>query len=276
MLANKAHIIVVGNEKGGTGKSTISMHLIVNLLKDGFKVASIDLDGRQGSLSKFIQNRARYIEKHDVFLPLPEHICAMPANLTSAEECRQDIEQLEAKIEELSREYDVIVIDTPGSYNHLFLAGHEYADTLVTPINDSLVDLDVLAQINPDTLKVEAPSHYAELVWDIRKKRATKGKPQMRWIVLRNRLAHLKTRNKGNTEKILDELSKKVGFFMLKGVGERVIYKELYLQGLTVLDLDEDSEVKIPMSMSHVSARQEIRRLVSGIGLDKLVLNRAS
>ena len=54
---SKAHIIVIGNEKGGTGKSTLAMHLAVKLLLENFKIAVIDLDGRQGSLSKYIANR---------------------------------------------------------------------------------------------------------------------------------------------------------------------------------------------------------------------------
>ena len=52
-----AHVIVVGNEKGGAGKSTLSIHLSVALLKAGYKVACIDLDTRQQTLTRFFENR---------------------------------------------------------------------------------------------------------------------------------------------------------------------------------------------------------------------------
>jgi chromosome partitioning protein len=56
----RPYVIVVGNEKGGSGKSTAAMHLIVALAKLDFKLGSIDLDARQSSLSRYIANRREH------------------------------------------------------------------------------------------------------------------------------------------------------------------------------------------------------------------------
>ena len=70
-----AHVIVVSNEKGGTGKSTICMHLAIKLLQEGFSVATFDLDGRQGTLSKYIENRKNFRMAKGIYLPTPGHFC---------------------------------------------------------------------------------------------------------------------------------------------------------------------------------------------------------
>ena len=45
--SGSAHVVVLGNEKGGSGKSTTAFHIAVALLKAGQRVATIDLDCRQ-------------------------------------------------------------------------------------------------------------------------------------------------------------------------------------------------------------------------------------
>ena len=264
MNQNKAHIVVIGNEKGGTGKSTISMHLIISLLRSGLKVGSIDLDGRQRTLTHYIQNRMNYINKTNIMLPMPEHIVVKPSNYTDELSCKKDEQLLDTEINNLCRHCDVIIIDVAGSDNHLFRAGHRYADTLITPINDSLLDLDVIAKINPDTLQMTAPSHYAERVWQARKERAAKGFKPLNWFVLRNRLFHIESKNKKQMTNLLKNLSQRIGFSWLAGVGERVIFREMFLKGLTISDI-RDKGVNISLSMSNVAARQEIRSITDTV-----------
>ncbi len=260
-----AHVIVVGNEKGGTGKSTLSMHLIVSLLERGLSVGSIDIDARQATLTRYIQNRKNRPDFAQLDLACPDHVAVPPSDDQAADEARL----LEA-IARHKADHDVVVIDTPGSDHYLSRLGHSFADTLITPLNDSLVDLDVLARVDPQTMRVARPSHYAEMVWETKKTRAMRGeRAVVEWIVLRNRLAHLDARNKQTMEKLLAELAKRVGFRVVPGLGERVIYRSLFLEGLTLLDLRH----KVPgfeMSMSHVAARQELRTVVDAIGLDRL------
>lgn len=264
-MSKNAHVIVVGNEKGGTGKSTVSMHLVVSLLNMGLSVGSIDIDARQATLTRYVQNRKSRKDAALLGLKLPDHVALPPTPDRAADEAR-----LVETVARLKAQHDVLVIDTPGSDHYLSRLGHSFADTLVTPLNDSLVDLDVLALVDPESMRIVRPSHYAEMVWETKKSRAMRGeKAVVDWIVLRNRLAHLDARNKQVMEKLLGDLAKRIGFRVVPGLGERVIYRSLFLEGLTLLDLRE----KIPgfeLNMSHVAARQELRALIEAIGLHKL------
>lgn len=264
-MTKRAHVIVVGNEKGGTGKSTVSMHLVVSLLRMGLSVGSIDLDARQATLTRYIENRGRRALKDRPGLPMPNHAAVPPTPDAEADAAR-----LHEILGQMAASHDVVLIDTPGSDHPLSRIGHSFADTLVTPMNDSFVDLDVLAKVDPETMRIVRPSHYAEMVWETKKQRALRGeRVTMDWIVMRNRLAHIEARNRREVEKLLVELTRRVGCRMVAGLGERVIYRELFLEGLTLLDL-RDKAGGIDLTMSHVAARQELRNLVHAIGLNQL------
>ena len=259
-------IIVIGNEKGGTGKSTTAMHLIAAMLRQGHAVGAIDLDARQGTLTRYLQNRANTAERTSDDLPSPVLYSIIPSQDPHDGAAEADERQrLAAAIKELGQ-LDFIVIDTPGSDSRLSRLGHSYADILITPMNDSFVDLDLLAAVDPDTLQVLQPSKYAEMVWDQKKKRAIRDRGTIEWIVTRNRLSSLESRNRRNMDQVLAEMARRFGFRLLPGFGERVIFRELFLKGLTLLDLREGgSEVKL--TMSHLAARQEVRTLLGAIGL---------
>ena len=264
------HVFVVGNEKGGTGKSTTSMHLIAGFLANGHRVGSIDLDARQGTLTRYIENRRDFAEKKGVNLAMPDH----HAVLNSRAQIKADAEAEEATafdrtIRELT-DCEVIVIDTPGRDSHLSRLGHAHADTLITPINDSFVDLDVLANIDPDTFRVRRPSRYAEAVFQEKMSRARRlsANKTFDWIVIRNRLSQLDSRNRKAMDAALTELSKRIGFRTAPGFSERVVFREMFLEGLTLLDIKSENGPKL--SMSHLAARQELRDLFSSIGLDGL------
>src|SRR5690606_15270310 len=122
--------------------------------------------------------------------------------------------------------------------SHLSRLAHSYADTLLTPLNDSFVDLDVLARVDPDTYRIVRPSHYSELVWESRKLKALRNRGNIDWVVMRNRMSSLDAHNKRRVHDALMELEKRIGFRSLPGLGERVIYRELFLQGLTLYDFD--------------------------------------
>lgn len=256
----KPVVIVVGNEKGGTGKSTVSMHLIVSFLRMGLAVGSIDVDARQGSLSRYIENRQRYAVAHpDTNIPLPVHKAVFRSDRATVEEIEQDERnRLVSTLGSLS-DKDVILIDTPGTDSYLSRLAHSYADTLITPLNDSLIDLDMLVRIEGEQIR---PSIYAEMVWEQKKTKAMRDGGSIDWIILRNRLSNLNARNKEEVERVVNQLAKRMGVRVASGFGERVIFKELFPQGLTLLDLPD---VQHAMSLSHVAARQELRNLVNAI-----------
>ncbi|OJX12014.1 MAG: ATPase [Caedibacter sp. 37-49] len=266
-VQEKPYIIVLGNEKGGTGKSTLSMHLIVHLLRLGFKVGSIDIDARQGTLSRYIENRQKFVQMNNKELPISSHHAIIKSNLpTVADAHQEDKEKFLACLETL-KEKNFIIIDTPGSDTFLSQLSHSYADTLITPLNDSFIDLDMLARINNETREISGPSTYAEMVWDQKKQKLLRDRTQFDWIVLRNRLSSIYAKNKEEMQALLNKLAQRIGFRLASGFGERVIFRELFLQGLTLLDL---KDVGIEMTLSHVAARQELRALLEMINLAPL------
>jgi chromosome partitioning protein len=262
---HRAHVIVLGNEKGGSGKSTSAMHLVVGLMRDGYRVGAIDLDARQGTLSGYLAARRAYAERHGVDLPQPQAVSVFRSDLDSRAEAEAAERQaLEAAFRDLSAACEIIVVDCPGADTHLSRLGHAHADTLITPINDSFVDFAMLARVDPDNHAVINPSIYSEMVWEARKRRFAADKGRIDWIVMRNRMGSTEMRNKRDVGATLETLAKRIGFRTVKGFGERVIFRELYLQGLTLMDVKE-AGLAIQMGMSHIAARAEVRALISAI-----------
>lgn len=267
-LANRPFFIVLGNEKGGSGKSTTSIHIIISLLREGYRVGAMDLDARQGTLGGTLAARKHFVQSKGVELPLPE-FCPV---FRSEHEHRAEAEAEErARFDEAVAQLqangaEIIVIDCPGADTHLSRYGHSFADTLITPINDSFVDFSMLAKVEPDNHDIINPSIYSEMVWEARKNRFTRDRGKIDWIVMRNRLAASEARNKRDVGETLELLAKRIGFRTVKGFGERVIFRELYLQGLTLMDVKE-ANIGIALGLSHVAARNEVRALVAAIKL---------
>jgi chromosome partitioning protein len=260
-----ARLIVMGNEKGGSGKSTTAMHLITALVRAGHAVGALDLDLRQKSLFRYLDNRQDYMRRRAVDLPMPRRIDLVPSALDSRAEAEaEETARFQAALAELAP-CDYIVVDCPGSYSTYSRLAHSSADTLITPMNDSLVDFDMLARLDPGSGKIKGPSVYSEMVWKARQARAATGRRSMDWVVLRNRMATLDARNKRRVAAALDELARRIGFRLIPGFSERVVFRELFLSGLTLLDLRETDPQA--MSMSNIAARQEVRDLVRALDL---------
>lgn len=261
-----ARIIVVGNEKGGSGKSTTCMHVATALARMGHRVGALDLDLRQRSFARYAENRRAYLASLGLDLPSPDYrdLPAVDPSTLRPGENAQD-QQLTQAIAAMHDEKDFIVIDCPGSHTRLSQYAHTLADTLITPMNDSFVDFDLLAKLDPTTGKILGPSIYAEMVWSARQVRSHAGMAPIDWIVLRNRLGTQAMRNKRKVGDALDELAKRIGFRVIAGFSERVIFRELFPRGLTLLDLREAGPEM--MSLSNVAARQELRDLMAALKL---------
>ena len=274
MPKNGPLIIVFGNEKGGSGKSTMALHVTVSLLQQGFKVGTLDLDSRQATFSRFFQNRAQRMALDNLDLPCPVHIPVAAGTANNIDERMADEQQrLHDAVTELKNQgCEIIVMDSPGSDTTLSRFGHRLANILVTPINDSFIDLDLIAKIDGQTLAIEKPSIYSDMVWEYRKERALTGnRMPIKWFIVRNRLSHINAQNKKNIEELLKQLERRFAFTFLNGFTERVIYRELFLKGLTLMDLDRLPGEKL--SLSNISARQEVRALVNAIGISDQAKN---
>ena len=250
---SQPHFIVFANEKGGTGKSTTAVHTAIALAASGHRVAALDLDSRQRTMTRYLENRDATMRRLETELP--------HATYEVLEEHSEDA--LNAAFTRLSQNADVIVIDTPGRDDMIARAAILKADTLVTPMNDSFVDLDLIGQVHPENYKVTRPSFYAELIWNSRTARAKQTGKSVDWVVLRNRLQHIQSHNLQRVGAALDELARRVGFRVIPGLGERVIYRELFPKGLTLLDINQINDVGI----GHITARQELREMIAGLGI---------
>ncbi|MFC3628912.1 division plane positioning ATPase MipZ [Paracoccus angustae] len=254
-----AHIIVVGNEKGGSGKSTTSMHVATALARMGHRVGGLDLDVRQRSFGRYLENRAHFAAREGLDLPMPV-IGALG----------EGGDPLSPALTALEAECDFILLDCPGSHTKLSQMAHTLADTLITPMNDSFVDFDLLARLSPEG-KILGPSIYAEMVWSARQMRAQAGAGPIDWLVLRNRLGTQAMHNKRKVGGALQSLSKRIGFRVAPGFSERVIFRELFPRGLTLLDLKDIGTEQL--SMSNIAARQELRDLVAELNLPGVSVN---
>ena len=251
-----AHIIVVGNEKGGSGKSTTSMHIATALARMGYRVGALDLDVRQRSFGRYLENRIAFIAREGIALPIPT-LAELPRDV-------EGMDPLSAAVGALDPDHDFIVIDCPGSHTKLSQMAHTLADTLVTPMNDSFIDFDLLARMSPEG-EVLGPSIYAEMVWSARQLRGQAGAGPIDWVVLRNRLGTTEMHNKRRVGEALTRLSRRIGFRVAAGFAERVIYRELFPRGLTLLDLRDIGTQQL--SMSNIAARQELRDLLTELRL---------
>ena len=265
-MGDRAHVIVLGNEKGGSGKSTTAMQLFVALAYAGHRIGALDLDLRQQSFFRYLDNREAHGRRIGSALLMPRRIRISSSSAPLRGEAEaEDRDRLDDAVAELSRDADFIVIDTPGAVTALSEAAHAAADTLITPINDSLIDFDLLGRVDPVTGKVKGPSIYSEMVWSARQRRAARRQNPIDWVVLRNRMAMLESRNKRRVGTVMAELSRRIGFRIVPGFSERVIFRELFLTGLTLLDLKEDGPIRL--TMSHVAARQEVRDMIKALNL---------
>jgi chromosome partitioning protein len=143
---------------------------------------------------------------------------------------------------------------------------HAMADTLVTPINDSFLDFDVLARVDPETYAVQGLSHYADLVAEARRQRGLIDPRPMDWVVVRNRLGQ-DTRNRRKLGASLAMLADLAGCRIADGISERLVFREFFPRGLTALDTLDRKTLGTEPTASHVAARDEIRRLIAALRL---------
>ena len=269
MRPKSVRVIVVANEKGGSGKSTVAMNIAVALMKLGKGVATIDLDSRQKTFTHYIENRCAWAKRINRELETPNHLCIDgQSEFSTAEERAAQCVALTDAVDALSPTCDFIVIDTPGHDSHLARLAHSMADTLVTPLNDSYVDFDVLGTVDPAQFGVIGTGHYAQAVDEARRQRQHHDNVTIDWIVLRNRLSTFgSSRNKRLIDEGLQELSRTLNFRYIDGLAERVIFREFYPRGLTAIDDLDATTIGTRPTMSHLTARLEVENLLNAMRL---------
>jgi len=262
-LAARGRVITVANLKGGSGKSTLAMHLITSLMDAGVAVASLDLDHPQETLTKFLSHRSKRRQTHDRSLLVPYHHVIAGAD--------DKPHAVEAMIGNALRDWDCVVVDTAAGFSQATRAALVCTDILITPINDSFVDLDVIASLDVEDGHMTALGPFGEMVKEARERRKNMvGKDRrIDWLLVRNRLTQLRSRDKTALSEGIARLGEELGFQEIQGLSERVIYRELFRKGLTLVDLRE-GDCEVSWSMSHVAARQELRLLLESLDIEKI------
>jgi chromosome partitioning protein len=244
------------------------MHVTIALMKLNERVATIDLDSRQKTLTHYIENRHDWGHHIARDLEIPNHVYFIEnMDHPTEEDEAADGKALTDQVDALARNNSFIVIDTPGRNSYLGRLALSIADIVVTPLNDSFVDLDVLGTVDPKTLAVTGTSHYSQVVEEARQQRQFRDKVSIDWIVLRNRLSMLGSRNTRLVGEGLQELSRRLNFRCVEGLAERVIFREFYPRGLTAFDALDEVALGTRPTLSHVTARLEIENIVNAMRL---------
>ena len=246
-------VIAFANEKGGVGKSTLAFHCAIGLAHAGHRVVAIDLDGRQSTLERGLALREGTARILGAALPMPAHAAlARPG----AAQLFQEIARLDARA-------DFVVLDAPGADCPIFRRAVAMADTLVTPVNASFVDLQVLGQIDPVSGMVGRSNCFSDSVCDLRSERERQGRAPMDWLVVKNRVRATERRQIGRIDAALAVLGAQQDFRIGRGLSERVAFRELYRFGLTHLDLPLLPEA----ARANAGTLKEIRNLLDEFAL---------
>lgn len=248
-------VIVVANEKGGVGKSTIAFHLAVAMADAGLAVVALDLDRRQQTLATVLRHREGTARRLGIALPLPRSVVL---NVQSGAVLCQEINRV-------GWSSDVVVIDVAGFDSPIARRAIAIADTLVTPVNSSFVDLDLLGKFDPLSHTLLAEGCFSMAVNEIRQARMRIGLSDLDWVVVQNRVRRNPSQNQDRIEQALTALAPRLGFRLSEGLTERVAYRELFLLGLSHLDLR-----RLPdMSRARPEANREILALLADLAVGR-------
>jgi chromosome partitioning protein len=256
-----AHVVVLGGRQGGRGTSTIAMHVAIALLNRGQRVATVDLDTRHASLTRYIENRRAGAGGQTSELALPVHfsIADGGAYRLVGDEAL-DVPALTDAIARIALTHDFIVIDASTADRELMRLVCARADTLITPIENAsgMPDAgDQTASASGADVHV-----YSGMVRKARERRRSKTGASIDWVVVCNRLASPHTRSSD-----LNELAAELGFRCIDGLAERPLYRDLFLRGLTALDRLDDSTLGVRPSLAHATAQREAISLISELML---------
>ena len=117
-------VISFSNQKGGSGKTTLSANIAVLWSNSGYKVAVIDADA-QNSLGNWLEARNKYYGEDDI-------------GITSY---KFDVRNLSDEIKQIKRKYDFIIIDSPPSITFETVQIIKSSDAVYVPVQPSPLDL---------------------------------------------------------------------------------------------------------------------------------------
>lgn len=244
-------VVTISGFKGGTGKTTVASLLGVAAVKNGMRVAGLDLDRNTRNLSSFLTIRRA------AKLQAPDHIMLMDLDHDPKSKPKHS-----GRLEPLIRMarmdgYDLLVIDTSsGNLSDVYEA-HLLADVILTPMNESPADMHGLFA---PTGSLAAPKiNYREMIDTVRFDRRRAGLPMQRWHVVMNRISALPSKIGNTISDRVEAMSRDAGFEMVWRLRDRVAHRALALEGRTVFDEPVDGK----LTMSELAGRSEVRSLLA-------------
>lgn len=246
-------VVTISGFKGGTGKTTVASLLGVAAVKDGLRVASLDLDRNTRNLSSFLTlRRASRLQS-------PDHVMLMDME----EDVRSNAKpkhsgRLEALIRMARMDgYDLMIIDTSSGNLADVYEAHLLADVILTPMNESPADMHGL--FAPVGSAAAPRINYREMIDTVRFDRKRAGLPVQRWHVVMNRVSSLPSRIGATVTDRVSEMAKEAGFEAVWRLRDRVAHRAIALEGCTVFDTPADGK----LTMTELSGRSEVRALLS-------------
>jgi chromosome partitioning protein len=264
---SSAHVIVIASATDNSGKSMVSILISIALLRAGFNVATIDLDRHKRTMTRFFENRQILAANPPWEIELPFHqgmgqaVAAQAPRDQDSQGRKPDDEAAEfaafaKSLGEIEHNYEFIVIDTPATFSPLTRLANSLADTLVSPLDLSLMALDDKAESNVLTA-------YVELVHRARQKRKAVDSGLIDWVILGSQ---------STPERLIAPLdlpakAQSLRARSLEGLREKRIFQELFTLGLTALDPIEEATSTRTLLPSQLAARREIEDLVMALQL---------
>jgi len=248
-----AQVITIGNNKPGAGKTTLAVHVILSLVSYGYRVCAIDIDPDQRSLSHYLENRKRYMNQRGITLPMPTaHATVNQRSLSTAISNDTHCHHFQDYIHRICQEYDFLVMDTQAFNSFLSRFAHSLANIIITPVNYSLSDIE---------------GEYWSLIERRNDTQNQIHSTPLRWFILRNRYLLVDTPGIRHIYKQFSRLAFSHELIWKDGLQERPLYHELFLRGLSLLDVGEENH-GIEVTLPYIAARQELRQFLRTLCLE--------
>lgn len=249
-------VVTISGFKGGTGKTTIASLLGVAAVKDGLRVASLDLDRNTRNLSSFLTLRRA------ARLQSPDHVMLMDSDQDVRSNAKpKHSGRLEPLIRMAKMDgYDLLIIDTSSGNLADVYEAHLLADVILTPMNESPADMHGL--FAPLGTAAAPRINYREMIDTVRFDRKRAGLPVQQWHVVMNRVSALPSKVGNLINERVNAMAKGAGFQAVWSLRDRVVHRALALEGRTAFDTPANGK----LTMSELAGRSEVRALLALIG----------